>query len=42
MGISAPIDRDDKLIDVKHGFVFMKSLDPLIVLVLEDKTFALE
>jgi hypothetical protein len=40
MGVNAQIDRDDKLVDIEHGFVFMKPLDPLIALVFGDKTLS--
>ena len=42
MGVNAQIDRDDKLVDVEHGFVFMKPLDSLIALAFEDKTLSSE
>jgi hypothetical protein len=42
MGVNAQIDRNDKLVDVEHGFVFMKPLDPLIALAFGDKTFSLK
>jgi len=42
MGVNAQVDRNDKLVDIEHGFVFMKRLDPSIALVFEDKTLSSE
>ena len=42
MSVNTQIDRDDKLVDIEHGFVFMKPLDPLIALAFGDKTLSSE